>query len=358
MIFNMSLQASIFIIVIIIMRKLLKNKVPKKTFLVLWLIAWVKLMIPYSWSSKWSIMNLVSLYQKSIKSAYINIIELIRKAAITPITIESDYEPIIKSVKKFNIKALKVYREALPVNTQFFIQWKEKHYLDRNYRIKELERISSPLTYGFINPVILIPKSILAAEIENMEYILLHEWNHIRRWDTLKKWLLVMILCIHWFNPLVWVMFMLVNRDIELCCDEDLVCMIGENNKKKYANLLINMEEKRIKLNPLCLGFGNNYMKERIVSIMEIKKASTSMILLATILVIGATTVFATSGLEKPNNGLTKKPLVVGEVNSYNESMTEENYIVDISDYDLHGKTYEEADLILKELGLSFVIEK
>lgn len=194
--------------------------------------------------------------------------------------------------------------------------------------------------------------------MENMEYILLHEWNHIRRWDALKKLVLAMTLCIHWFNPLVWIMFLLVNRDIELCCDEDLICMIGENNKKEYANLLISMEQKRIKLNPLYSGLGNNYMKERIVSIMKTKKASTSMILLATILVMGATTVFATSGLEKLNSGLTKMPLAAEKINIDNDNTNEENYIVDISTVNLRGRIYEEASLILKELGLSFIIEE
>ena len=378
MIFSMSLRASVFIIIVIIMRKLLQNKLPKKTFLALWLIAWIRLMVPYSWSSKWSIMNLVSLYTKHIRPAYMNAFGLTRKAAVTPVTIENYYELAVKSAKNSNttvipsmgeiiwtigvvitaiyfiykyIKALEVYREALPLDTQFFIKWREKHCLNRNYEIKESDQISSPLTYGFINPVILVPKSILITDMENMEYILLHEWNHIRRWDTLRKLILVITPCIHWFNPLVWIMFTLVNRDIELCCDEDVVRMIGEGNKKEYANLLVNMEKKRIKPNPLSLGFRSNYMKERIVSIMKIKKTSTSMILLAVILVIGATTVFAT-------NGLTETPLAVEEANINSDSMNEKWDVFDVSTFDLCGRDYEEACSMLMELGLSFVIEE
>lgn len=144
MIYSMSLHASIFITIVIIMRKLLQNKLPKKTFLVLWLIAWVRLMIPYSLSSKWSIMNLIGSYHKPIKSVYVNALELIEKVPITFVTIENYYEPVIKSVKNSNssvilfiweivwgigmmitaiyfiykyIKVLKVYREALTLNT-------------------------------------------------------------------------------------------------------------------------------------------------------------------------------------------------------------------------------------------------
>lgn len=371
MIFNMSLHASVCIIIVIIIRKLLGNKLPKKTFLVLWLIPWARLMIPYSWSSKWSIMNLIGFSRKSV---YMDTLGLTRKLAVMPITIENYYKLVMKSTKNSNItailsigeilwvtgaiialiyfsykyiKAVKVYREALPLDTPFFLQWKEKHCLNRNYEIRESDQILSPLTYGFINPIILVPKSILVVNMQDMEYILLHEWNHIRRWDTLRKLVLVITLCIHWFNPLVWIMFTLVNRDIELCCDETVVCMIGEDNKKEYANLLINMEKSRIKPNPLCSGFKNNYMKERIVGIMKIKKASTSMILLATILVIGVTTIFAT-------NRITERALAVEEI----DNIEEKGYIADISDLDLYGRDYEEVCSILRELGLSLVMEE
>lgn len=350
MIFNMSLHASIFISILILMRKLLQNKLPTKTFLLLWLIAWIKLMIPYSLSSKWSIMNLISFYQKPIESVYLNALELIGKVETsnnTVILLEIVWcigmmIIAIYFIYKY-IKALKIYKEALPLDTQFFTQWKEKHYLNRNYIIKKSDQIPSPLTYGFISPVILIPRSIVTKNMESMECILLHEWNHIKRWDALKKLVLVMTLCVHWFNPLVWVMFMLVNRDIELCCDEDIIYMIGENKKKEYANLLINMEQKRIKLNPLYSGFGNNYMKERIVSIMKTKKASTSMILFATILVMVVTTIFATSGLEKLDSELTKLPLVTEGLNIDNDSTKEGNYKSVI-------RIYEKQSLIIKEV--------
>lgn len=385
MIFSMSLHSSMFITVLIIMRKLLQNKLPKKTFSVLWIITWMRLMIPYSWSSKWSIMNIVVSHHKNIKSVYMNALELIGRVTMTSVNIVSYSEPTIKRVKNSGIteilftwktiwgigviitliyfsskyiNALKLYSEALPLDTEFFTQWKEKHYLYRSYIIKRSDQISSPLTYGFIKPVILIPKSILTIDLGNMEYILLHEWNHIRRWDTFKKWILVITLCIHWFNPLVWIMFTLASRDIELCCDEDLVRMIGESNKKKYANLLINMEEERMKLNPLCSEFGNNYMKERIVSLMKAKRSSTSMILVATILVMGVTTVFGTSGLEKLNSDPTKMPLVSEEVNIENISTNEENNVINISIPNLYGRTYEEASSIIKDLNLSFLIEE
>ena len=61
-----------------------------------------------------------------------------------------------------------------------------------------------------------------------------------------------MVLCVHWFNPLVWVMYILANRDIELSCDEAVVRLFGENAKTDYAQALISMEETRSGLTPLC----------------------------------------------------------------------------------------------------------
>ena len=82
------------------------------------------------------------------------------------------------------------------------------------------DRISSPLTYGILHPVILLPRQNLSLPQETLDCILTHEYVHIRRFDCLLKLLLTAALCLHWLNPLVWVMYLLANRDIELCCDE------------------------------------------------------------------------------------------------------------------------------------------
>ena len=92
--------------------------------------------------------------------------------------------------------------------------------------------ISSPLTYGILHPVILLPKKLDRNDQAALKYVLTHEYVHIRRFDAITKILFAAVLCIHWFNPLVWVMYVLANRDIELSCDAWVIRMMGE--KKSF----------------------------------------------------------------------------------------------------------------------------
>lgn len=99
-----------------------------------------------------------------------------------------------------------------------------------------------------------------------------HEFVHIKRLDGLTKLILIAALCLHWFNPLVWVMVVLANRDLELSCDEAVVRLFGEQVKSAYARTLIHMEEIKSGCLPLCSNFSKNAIEERITAIMKIKK--------------------------------------------------------------------------------------
>ena len=101
------------------------------------------------------------------------------------------------------------------------------------------------------HPVILMPTSTKWENTDSLEYVLAHEYVHIRRFDSIRKLALIVVLCVHWFNPLVWGMYVLANRDIELSCDEAVVRLFGESAKTAYARALISMEETRSGLTPL-----------------------------------------------------------------------------------------------------------
>jgi hypothetical protein len=154
----------------------------------------------------------------------------------------------------------------------------------------------APLTFGILHPVILMPKVTDWNDETALQYILAHEYVHIRRFDTVSKLALTAAVCVHWFNPLVWVMYVLANRDLELSCDESVIRLFGENTKSDYARTLISMEETRSGLTPLCNSFSKNAIEERIVAIMKMKKTSWASALVALTLVAGVTTAFATTG--------------------------------------------------------------
>lgn len=128
--------------------------------------------------------------------------------------------------------------------------WLAAHSMKRRIEIRQSGRISAPLTYGLIAPVILMPETMKWEEGRELSYVLEHEFVHIRRLDGATKFFLTVGLCIHWFNPLVWAMYMLANRDLELSCDETVVRRFGEDTRACYARTLIHMEEKKSALIP------------------------------------------------------------------------------------------------------------
>lgn len=151
------------------------------------------------------------------------------------------------------------------------------------------------LRSGIFRPVILMPKRMDWEDETGLQYILEHEFVHIRRFDVIFKLLLLAAVCVHWFDPLVWVMYVLANRDIELSCDETVVHHFGSGTRASYAKVLISMEETRSGFAPLCNHFSKNAMEERITAIMKTRKITVISLLLAAALVVGTVTVFATS---------------------------------------------------------------
>ena len=131
------------------------------------------------------------------------------------------------------------------------------------------------------------------ADKESMKLILEHEAAHIRHLDALKKLCLTISCVCHWFNPLVWLMAALACRDMELACDEAVVRAVGGENRKLYADLLVELEAKRAGIHLLTFGFGQSLIRERIFHIMKKKeKVSLTGILLSLAMTISCITVY------------------------------------------------------------------
>ena len=192
-------------------------------------------------------------------------------------------------------KCRQEFQTSLPIDNGFIQNWLKSHRLKRSISVRQSSRFSAPLTYGVFRPVILLPMSTEWENTKALQYVLAHEYVHIRRFDSITKLVLIAVLCVHWFNPLVWAMYILANRDIELSCDEAVVRLFGENTRAAYARTLISMEETRSGLTPLCNNFNKNAIEERITAIMKMKKTSMFSLVLAVALIVGVTTGFATS---------------------------------------------------------------
>ena len=320
---QMSFLGTVIILLIVVLRAVLINRLPKKTFLILWWIALIRLLVPFSIKSVTSIYSL-------LQSIYSDINPVRTAQTTTFLPIHGNMPEIANGLSEamvqrtesisilsviwlaglllcfgfFAVSYIKCYREfrfSLPVENDILEAWKEKHPLKRSLSIRQIETIAAPLSYGVIRPVILMPKNTEWKNIYQLRYVLEHEYVHIRRLDMLTKLIMIAAVCIHWFNPLVWVMYILFNRDLELSCDETVVRRFGMDIKSVYATALISMEEKKSGLTPLCNSFSKNAIEERIRAIMKIKKTSKFAVIISVVLVICVTGGFATSAssLEK-----------------------------------------------------------
>lgn len=148
--------------------------------------------------------------------------------------------------------------------------------------IYEAENLKTPFVLGFIRPKIYIP---LGLSAEEKNHIILHEQTHIKRFDHVVKFVAFLILCVHWFNPLVWAAFMLMNADMEMSCDECVVKEMGSEIKKGYSASLLSlaMEKRLINGSPLAFGEGN--IKGRIENVLNFKKPAGWIIVVSIALV-------------------------------------------------------------------------
>lgn len=301
---EMSLGGGVLIAAIIVVRALAINRLPKTAFLVLWLAALMRLVLPLRVPSP------ASIYTYPVLSGALPHRPGLLLAEAAPAQ-QSGPSPLLllwaavglllALVFLFShLRARRTYRASLPVESPFVSAWLETHRLRRPVQVRYSDQISSPLTYGVLYPVILLPKSLDWSDGQTLSFILAHEFTHIRRFDALHKWLLAAALCLHWFNPLVWCMYVLSNRDLELSCDEAVLRQCGRQSRSSYALALVSLEERRTHLAPLTSPFSTSALKERLTAIMKSRPATLVSAAAALVLVAAVVAVFATSAPAEP----------------------------------------------------------
>ena len=131
------------------------------------------------------------------------------------------------------------------------------------------DHIDTPFVMGLFRPKIYLPSSLPERE---QPYILLHEQHHIRRLDHIVKVLAFLALCIHWFNPLVWLAFVLAGKDMEMSCDEAVVKKLGEEIRSDYSASLLSLATGRHIIAGTPLAFGEGDPKSRIRNLLSWKR--------------------------------------------------------------------------------------
>lgn len=311
---NMSIIGATMIMVLLLIRGTVGKRIPKKFTYPLWAIVFFRLIIPVSLSSKWSIMNVIDTYRIKLVTiprshletlSYTNTIQL--ADSYFPISYKTHFVStffniagmvwiigmILMLLGAFVIYKMTTLRMKTAIRTKEHEKLCEGCMKQLNMMGKvaifEAGFIQSPLVVGVIRPRIIVPKAISEDE---MQYVLLHELSHIKRKDQLWKLMTILAVCIHWFNPLVWLFLYLFDCDMEMACDENVLQNIHHNQRKKYAMTLTQLASKQ---QFAFTAFGSTAVKARIMNIVHYKRLPLFMIIVTTLLCIIITMLLVTN---------------------------------------------------------------
>ncbi|MBO5211736.1 MAG: hypothetical protein J6B80_07400 [Clostridia bacterium] len=293
-ILNMSITASYIALAVILFRFLLR-KAPKTLTVLMWAAVGIRLILPFSFESIFSLIPSAKTVPENIIYAttpYIDSGISYLNQTVNPI-ISNSFSPnptdsvnplqiwlfIAAIVWVVGIIAMLVY--TLISYLKIEIKVREAVKLQENIYL--CDNIASPFILGVIKPKIYLPSSINESDIE---FVTAHEKAHIKRLDHLWKPLGFLLLTIYWFNPILWVAFVLLCKDIELACDEKVIKQMGAEIKKPYSEALLNCSVQKHLITACPLAFGETGVKGRIKSVLNYKKPTVWIIAFCLILSI------------------------------------------------------------------------
>ena len=303
-IINMSISASWLILAVLILRLVLK-KAPKWVNVLLWGIVAVRLICPLSFESALSLipssetipLDIEMAAKPTIDSgvpAINSVVNPVLSSFAPPQHVLTSanplqiWIPILNIIWLIGVGALLLYTAVS--------YWRLCRKVDTAVRYKgnifQSENVSSPFVLGIIKPRIYLPFNMNG---QDLEHVAAHEQAHIRRKDHWWKPLGFLLLTIHWFNPLMWLAYVLLCRDIELACDEKVIKELGNEQRADYMQALVACSVNRRMIAACPLAFGEVGVKERVKSVMNYKKPAFWVIIIAVIICVGVAACFLTN---------------------------------------------------------------
>ena len=302
-IINMSISASWLVMAVLILRLVLK-KAPKWVNVLLWGIVAVRLICPFSFESALSLIPSAETFpEKAISGPSFDV-----QTGITPVDNRiNDYlgdryfegvtVPANNGNHMMNILSI-VWTIGILLLIAYTVisYWRLHREIDTAVRYKDnlfqSENVSSPFVLGLIKPRIYLPFNMNG---QDLEHVIAHEQAHIRRKDHLWKPLGFLLLTVHWFNPFVWLSYVLLCRDIELACDEKVIRELGNEQRADYTQALVACSINRRTIAACPLAFGEVGVKERVKSVMNYKKPAFGIVILAVIACVSVAVCFLTN---------------------------------------------------------------
>lgn len=326
---NMSITASIAALIVILLRQLSERKLSRNFIYAAWVIVLIRLLVPISIKSDFSIFNIMKLPVITTEKTSETAGSVSQGAVDTGDKDNENYNGIInenvdeenntyinnnmansnhgadkyadedgRSVKSepvfvmsciwlsvcLILLALCIYayikltikfRTAVLFNDNGLLaEALRKLKLKRKVKIYVSDRTDTPVVSGIANVRIIIPAFLADDRCgKELEYVITHELVHIKRYDNITRLLAVLSLCIHWFNPLMWLCFALYQKDMEISCDAGVLAAYDYDIRTEYANSLLNVAVKQNNLlYGVVLAFGESSIKSRMKEIMRFKK--------------------------------------------------------------------------------------
>ena len=310
-IINMSISASWLILAVLILRLVLK-KAPKWVNVLLWGIVAVRLICPLSFESALSLipssetipLDIEMAAKPTIDSgvpAINSVVNPVLSSFAPPQHVLTSanplqiWIPILNIIWLIGVGALLLYTAVS--------YWRLCRKVDTAVCYKgnifQSENVSSPFVLGIIKPRIYLPFNMNG---QDLEHVVAHEQAHIRRKDHWWKPLGFLLLTIHWFNPLMWLAYVLLCRDIEFACDEKVIKELGNEQRADYTQALVVCSVNRRMIAACPLAFGEVGVKDRVKSVMNYKKPAFWGVVLAVIVCVFVAVCFLTNPVTK-NNG-------------------------------------------------------
>lgn len=288
---NMSISASWVVIAVLTLRFCLK-KAPKWVNVLLWGIVAVRMVFPFSIESVLSLIPSAETISPSIMMeqspsvqtgapALNHVINPVISGSFTPAPGASAnplqiWIPVLAGIWLFGIAALFLYSAV----SYWRLRRKVCEAVILRGNIYQSEKVCSPFVLGIIRPKIYLPYHMDSRE---MDHVIAHEQTHIRRKDHWWKPLGFLLLTTHWFNPLMWLSYMLLCRDIELACDEKVIRKMSNEQRADYTQALVACSVDRRLITACPLAFGEIGVKERVKSVMNYKKPAFWIVLASVI---------------------------------------------------------------------------
>ena len=288
---NMSISASWIVVAVLALRFCLK-KAPKWVNVLLWGIVAVRMVFPFSIESVLSLIPSAETISPTIMMEQTpsvqtgvpvlnHVINPVISGSLTPAPGASAnplqiWIPVLAWIWLFGIAALFLYSAV----SYWCLRRKVCEAVILRGNIYQSEKVCSPFVLGIIKPKIYLPYHMDSRE---MDHVIAHEQTHIRRKDHWWKPLGFLLLTIHWFNPLMWLSYILLCRDIELACDEKVIRKMSNEQRADYTQALVACSVDRRLITACPLAFGEIGVKERVKSVMNYKKPAFWIVLASVI---------------------------------------------------------------------------